>query len=316
MQTVILAAGRGKRLHPVTANRTKAMAPIMGQPVIMRVMQPLMRQGLRDFIIVTSPEDDELPAYFNTLQISGLNVRLVIQPQPLGMGHALMQAAPWIHGDFILSSCDNLVPEPDLERLLALWRKETPLNAILTALPVAPQDLVRMGVLKLEGAWVTQIVEKPSLENAPSKIGSIPLYIFSAKLLEYLIQIQPSVRGEYELQDAIQEMITNEGRVRALLFDRRIDLTTPEDLLKINLQYLSKDRPHVNLAEQVESGTRLIDPIYIQAGVRIGKDCQIGPNVFIESGSQIGDAVRLENCVVLRDRIVPAATQASEKVIW
>ncbi|MBN1667807.1 MAG: NTP transferase domain-containing protein [Anaerolineales bacterium] len=316
MQAVILAAGRGKRLHPVTANRTKAMAPILGQPIIWRVMQPLIEQGIQDFVIVTSPEDQELRSYCAGLPLPDVVVQLVTQPEPLGMGHALLQAAPYITGDFLLSSCDNLVAEADLARLLNLWRSSPNSRAILTALQVGPADLVRMGVLKLDGERVIGIVEKPTLETAPSRIGSIPLYIFSHQFLTYLAQIRPSPRGEYELQDAIQELIDRDGQVRALMLAERIDLTTPQDLLRINLKFLESEQPRHNMAREIGTGSRLVEPYFIQPEVVIRENCKIGPNVFIEKGAQLGDGVQIENCIVLRDRIVATQTKAFDQVIW
>ena len=64
MQAVILAAGKGSRLHPITLNRTKAMVPILGKPIVERVMETLVANGIRKFILVTSPEDQEVERYF------------------------------------------------------------------------------------------------------------------------------------------------------------------------------------------------------------------------------------------------------------
>jgi len=316
LQAVILAAGRGKRLHPVTATRTKAMAPICGKPIIERVMDSLLIGGVSDFILVTSPEDTEIQEYFRSQSKTAADVKLVPQTQPLGMGHALLQAAPHIQGDFVLSSCDNLVELPDIQEMLRTWNEEKP-NAILTTLPVGPAEIVRMGIVALDGDWVTRIVEKPSLADAPSNIGSVPLYVFSKRLLTYMLEIRPSIRGEYELQDAVQMLIDRDGAVRSYQLSNRIDLTTTDDLLAINLLYLAKgDFQQERGGQVIGEGTRFIDPVCIEHDVIVGTHCIIGPQVFLEHGCEIGNEVTLENVVVLRNRKVPDRKVAKEQVIW
>jgi NDP-sugar pyrophosphorylase family protein len=316
VQAVILAAGRGKRLHPITVTRTKAMAPIVGVPIIERVMEPLVANGIREFVLVTSPDDAEILDHFQHRTHLDAQFTLVPQPEPLGMGHALLQAVPYIRGDFILSACDNLVSAAEIERMLATWAAEAP-NAILTTLRVEPADIVRMGIVALDGSWVTRIVEKPGLAEAPSDIGSVPLYVFSTRLLVYLGEIPASPRGEYELQDAIQWLIQRDGRVRAFELSRRTDLTTPADLLAINLHYLAIGNPESQMIiQQVGGGTRFESPVHIEEGITIGSNCLIGPNVYLEHDSVIGDSVHLENAVVLRKRQVPSGTRAKDRIIW
>lgn len=316
MQAVILAAGKGKRLHPITATRTKAMAPILGLPIVERVMEPMVANGIQDFILVTSPDDDEIQAHFQSRSRLQAQVRLVPQPEPLGMGHALLQAAPYIQGDFILSACDNLVEAHQIQSLLVAWSSQSP-EAILTTLQVGPEEIVRMGIVALDGDRITRIVEKPTLEKAPSNIGSVPLYVFTRRLLTYLAEIKPSTRGEYELQDAIQHLIDQGGAIRAFPLSNRKDLTHPADLLDINLKFLAQNHPKgsVNLGT-AGPNTRLISPFYIEDGVRIGADCTIGPYVYIETGATIGEQVHLENAVVLRHRTIADRVIGKKQVIW
>jgi glucose-1-phosphate thymidylyltransferase len=292
------------------------MAPILGIPIVEKVMEPLVANGVKDFILVTSPEDREINSYFHSQSRLGAEVRLVPQPKPLGMAHALLQAAPYIHGDFILSACDNLVDTGQIQALMATWLDWSP-DAILTTLKVGPDEIVRMGIVALEGNQVIRIVEKPTLAQAPSDIGSVPLYIFSPRLLSYLATIQPSPRGEYELQDAIQGLIDQGGDVRAFGLSSRKDLTTPADLLELNLMFMAQANPE-NLQHPDQTGinTRFIGSVMIEADVIIGSHCLIGPNVYIETGVTIGDGVKLENAVVLRHRKIPDGLSGKDQIIW
>ena len=234
------------------------------------------------------------------------------------MGHALLQAAPFIQDDFILSSCDNLVEKSVILRMLIMWAGDPPPNGILALLRVGPDELTRMGVVEIDNEQrVLHIVEKPTLEEAPSDIGSVPIYLFSHKLIEYLSKIKPSPRGEYELQDAMQELIEKDGDVYGLLLPNRIDLTHPSDLLRLNLHFLNKSEQQTQIhMEDIGKGTHFTNPVIIDEGASIGSDCQIGPNVYIESGATIQDNVKLENCVLLRGSQVTTGTQVRDKIIW
>jgi NDP-sugar pyrophosphorylase family protein len=316
MQAVILAAGRGKRLHPITAKRTKAMAPVVSKPIIERVMETLIENGIKNFFIVASPDDREIVNYFEEVSHNRREIIIIPQPEPLGMGHALLQAVPYLQNDFLLTSCDNLVDPVEIHNMLEYWYEEQP-NAILSTLTVGPEEIVRMGIVELKGNQVIRIVEKPSLETAPSNIGSVPLYLFSKHFVPYLSEIKPSPRGEYELQDAIQMLIDRDGSVFWYKLSDRVDLTLPEDLLAINIKYLQNQKSQsVSLPDDSGSNTRYIFPVVIEKEVVIGSNCVIGPNVFIEYGCRIGNSVVLENVVVLRDRSIPDGRVIRDRVVW
>lgn len=318
MQAVILAAGRGTRLFPITETRTKAMCPVAGKPMVERVMDTLVTNGITDIILVISPDDPEIIDYFEHKSQIKAKIRFAIQEKQLGMGHALLQAVPYIQDDFILSSCDNLVENKAIIRMLTLWAGCPPPNGILALLRVGPTELTRMGVVEMDADnHIIRIVEKPTLEEAPSNIGSVPIYLFSPKLVDYVNNIQPSPRGEYELQDAIQEMIEKDGDVYGMLLPLRIDLTHPEDLLRLNLHFLKQQTMKTIMGTKDPSnGTHFTDPVIIENDVTFGVNCKIGPNVFVESGVTIGNNVWLENCVVLRGQKVPDQVRLKNKVIF
>lgn len=313
---VILAAGKGSRLHPITLDRSKAMLPVLGKPIVERVMLDLAAHGVGDFILVVSPDDRHITRYFYKESRLEANVRFVYQPQRRGMADALRWAAPLVSGDFILSACDNLFTPGDVARLLTAWEVDPRPSGILALMPVEPERFSSVGLVALDGPWVTRIVEKPAPQQAPSNISSLPLYLFSPRLLDYLDEVPLSPRGEYELQDAIQLLIERQGRVAGLLFESRLTLTSPADLLAINRHYLYNGGDHPQLApRQVGPNTHLVSPLYIESGVVIGAGCVIGPEVYIERDCLIADGVWLQNAVLLREARLPAGARVRDQVI-
>jgi UDP-N-acetylglucosamine diphosphorylase / glucose-1-phosphate thymidylyltransferase / UDP-N-acetylgalactosamine diphosphorylase / glucosamine-1-phosphate N-acetyltransferase / galactosamine-1-phosphate N-acetyltransferase len=322
MQGVILAAGKGSRLHPITIDRSKAMLPILGKPIVERVLELLLANGIHDFILVVSPTDRDITRYFNRESSIEADIRFVYQPERKGMANALSCAAPLITEDFVLSACDNLVSSADAGRLVlamqgggARTNGEAP-NGVLALLPVQPERMGTMAIVEMEGAWITRIVEKAKPGEVHSNMSSLPLYAFSRRILDYLPEVRLSSRGEYELQDAIQMLIKRDGRVEGLVIDRRLTLTNAADLLALNREYLihGGDRPQL-APTTVGPGTRLITPLHIGARVVIGKACTIGPNVYIERDCRLGDGVTVRDAIVLRGAEVPDGAAIDNEVV-
>ncbi|MGD8627390.1 MAG: hypothetical protein PVJ34_22850, partial [Anaerolineae bacterium] len=129
-------------------------------------------------------------------------------------------------------------------------------------------------------------------------------------------RVPRSRRGEYELQDAIQMLIENDGRVRGVMVARRLTLTSPADLLALNRHYLLNGQDEPQLAPfTVGPNTTLITPLRIEGGTVIGRDCIIGPNVYVERDCRIGDGATVRNAVLLRESEVAAGAVVEDQVV-
>jgi len=304
MQAVVLAAGHGTRLGHLTAHRSKAMLPVLGQPLVGRVLEGLWGAGLRRFVVVGGPEDHALANYLHSGVVPGA-VSFVVQPERRGMAHALSCAAPLIQGAFVLVACDNLVHN-DFVTVLVSHLSETSADGVLTLLHMSPERLQHSAAVELttEGR-VRRIVEKPLPGSVQSDAGSIALYAFGPALMDYL-DVQISPRGEQELQDAIQALIEAGGEVRGLFAPGRRTVTRPADLLALNLHYLDQG-VDADVQAVLPTDVTLLPPVRIEAGARVagGARSVLGPRVYLESGCRIGTGVVLRDAVVLRGSVVP-----------
>jgi bifunctional UDP-N-acetylglucosamine pyrophosphorylase/glucosamine-1-phosphate N-acetyltransferase len=198
---------------------------------------------------------------------------------------------------------------------LATYQKQKA-NATLSLMKAPPAMISRTGIVEINDGKITRIVEKPTPEEAPSDIASLPLYVFSAKLLDYLSQVEPSPRGEYELQDAIQMLIEQEGNVTGVITESRLQLTNATDLLALNRHYLTTGGDTPQLAPQsVGQHTHLITPLRIEENTTIGPGCVIGPRVYIERDCHIGADVLIKDAVILRDTVLEDGRQVVGEVV-
>ena len=315
MQGVILAAGKGSRLHPITVHRSKAMVPILGKPIVERVMETLVQNGIREFVMVVSREDGEVVRYFRDQSGLDVQIQFVVQPTRLGMANALSLAAPYLSNTFIMSACDNLVQSNHVAELLAT-HAENQACATLSLMEVDPAVVARTGVVDLQNGRVKRIVEKPAPEAAPSNIASLPLYVFSNDVLGCLPEVKLSPRGEYELQDAIQMLIEQDLYVTGAFTDGRLQLTNTDDLLSLNRHYLTTGGDTPQLAPRsVGKHTHLITPLRIEEGTEIGSGCVIGPRVYIERDCRIGVDVLIKDAVILRNTVIEDGQHVVGRVV-
>ena len=205
----------------------------------------------------------------------------------------------------MLSACDNLAPVKHVAELIERQQADEAIHATLSLTRIDPSSVNRTGIVELVDGRITRIVEKPRLEEAPSNIASLPLYVFTPRILDYLPQVPLSPRGEYELQDAVQMLIEADGGVQGVFVESRLTLTGPDDLLVINRHYLLNGYDRPQLAPfTVGNNTHLITPLRIEQGTIIGEGCVIGPRVYIERDCHIGSNVTIKDAVVLRESAI------------
>lgn len=291
---VILAAGRGNRLKPITNYCSKAMVRAVGKPLFRHVIDTMLPCGITKFFLVVSPDDAEIKEYIREIRDCGITV--VEQKEKLGMAHALGLLSGKISGSFLMSCCDSFTSVSYIQQLVNNFVTSQG-DIALSLIKGNEQQLAKSGVAVLNEGRITKIVEKPPLGQAPSDLISLALYVFSEKIFEYLLKIKLSDRGEYELQDAIQMMIDDKYVVTGALTDHRYEVTTVEDLLSLNLELLQKKGES---SYSFYTHVRFIPPIYIGRDVQIGVGSTIGPNVVIEDNSTIGSMSTLSNCLIFK----------------
>lgn len=303
MQAVILAAGRGTRLRPITESRSKAMVPILGRPFVELAIQPLIANGVRDFIIIRSPNDREIVAHFEAAPIADLSFRFVVQEQRLGTAAALALAAPLIESPFAVWACDSIVDASHVADLLAAAAEA---DAVLSLLDVDRARVSKSAAVVLDGGRVRRIVEKPApgrLESGEveSTTVSLPHYLFQPDLLARLTDVPLSSRGEYELQDGIQQLIDDGRCVVGLRTTKRKQVSTSRDLLDFTLGLVHEvGGIDVEAGAVIAPEARLRVPVRVDAGCEVAEGAVIGPGAYLESGSYVGRRARVRRSIVLR----------------
>jgi len=231
MKGIILAGGSGTRLHPLTIAVSKQLMPVYDKPMIYYPLSTLMLAGIREVLIITTPEDQ---AGFQKLlgdgSQLGMSFKYKVQKVPNGLAQAFVIGADFVGEDNVcLILGDNIFYGADLQSRLS--KCVDPQGAIITAYPVS--DPERYGVVEFnEQRRAISLEEKP---KQPKSNYAVPgLYFYDNSVLEIAAQLKPSCRGEYEITD-VNRAYLKQGRLEVIVFGRGtawLDTGTFESLLQ------------------------------------------------------------------------------------
>ncbi len=318
MKAVVLAAGEGVRLQPVTATRPKHLIKIAGKPILQYSLEALKSVGVDEIIIVTHYMGTAIRQFFGNGQKFGLTLKYIEQPSILGTGNATSIIEPQVKENFLLVYGDLLFSSKSVQRVLTTFSNSEG-NAAMAVVPVKKPS--NYGIVALEkDSIVKEIVEKPAPKDAPSNLANAGIYAFTTEVFALLHSIKPTVRGELELTDAISLYSKHKKRVLAVKLnkDEWLDIGQPWNLLEAN-EWALKRMEHKVLG-RVEDGAHLIGPVtvaesarvrsgaYVEGPSLIDDESDVGPNCFIRASTTIGMSVRIGNAVEIKNSIIMDGT--------
>ncbi len=306
---VILAAGYGKGLEPITHTRHKVLVPVLDKTLLEHNVRSLVRAGVKSIVIVVNYLKEQVVKEASRLaKVYDAELRVVDQGEPLGTGHALLKALSSISTeDFIVLYGDIYVEPEDVAKVISGGKP--------TIAGYGVEDPKRYGVLITDGGILREIIEKP--ETPPSNLVNAGLYYLDRRIEKYLENLPLSPRGEYELTDAINSYCS-EVSVQVVELSYWLDIGRPWKLLDLSKHLLRRIEGQTILGH-VEGGVRVRGPVVIEEGAEvlsgtyiwgpayIGREAVVGPNAFIRPysvvlrGARVGFNVEVKASIVMED---------------
>jgi bifunctional UDP-N-acetylglucosamine pyrophosphorylase/glucosamine-1-phosphate N-acetyltransferase len=319
LKAVILAAGKGTRLWPLTKNTPKPLLPVAGRPLLEWMILRVREAGVTDIMLVTNYLEEQIRAAFGDGSSLGVNIAYAHQAEMLGTADAFRAAERWVGGDAFLGLYgDHYLSEGTLRRIRKAHREG---EVTVGALEVA--DPSQYGAFALDGDRVTRVVEKPPRGEEPSGYANVGIYVFPPSVFRYIAETARSVRGEYEITDTLQLMIDGGVTVRKhdLEAPDWLDIGLPWTLLEANERAMGELEKKIE--GTVEAGARLHGAVWVRRGARvrsgsyvegpaiIGEDGDVGPNCYIRAGTCLGRGVRVGNACEVKNSIIMDGTHAA-----
>ncbi len=307
MKAVILAAGKGTRMWPLTEGKTKVLLPVAGRPFLHFLLQEFIKAGFDEIGIVVGHGKEQIEEF---VKANKLKVTLIEQKEQLGTANAIAAAEIFTKGeDFVVTMGDGLYSAEDLKKLVVDDDK------IYVACHEV-EDATGYGVVVEKDGSIESIVEKP--DKPPSNLINLGAYKFTPKIFEAIKNTKLSSRKEYEITDSIS-MLCKEKVVKSVEFGKTPDFSNLWDILEINELLLAKvqtriegkvsDRARIIGPAIIEAGAEVKDGAYIEGPCYIGKDSVIGPNCFIRAGTFIGENCKVGNACEIKNSVIMSGTK-------
>lgn len=326
MKGLILSGGKGTRLFPLTYTRAKQLIPVANKPVLYRVIEAIRDAEIAEIGIVTGDTGPEIREAVGDGSRWGVSIEYIPQEAPLGLAHAVKISRDFLGDDrFVMFLGDNVIEGGISPLIKQFASSDWNSQIVLTEVP----DPEHFGVAELDGdGRIKQLIEKP--KDPPSNLALVGIYMFDHNIFEAVHQIEPSWRGELEITDAIQWLVTHNYRVYPYVhMGWWIDTGKPTDMLEANAHVLEELTPYIagNVDEKssvdsrvtIEEGAEVINSI-IRGPAIIGQNARIensfiGPFTSIYHDVHIRDS-ELERCIVLEhSRVLDVPTRIQDSLI-
>lgn len=227
MKALVLAAGKGTRMLPLTKDKPKVLIPVLGKPFLYYVLENLKKTGFDNIAVIVGYKGEQIKEY---LSKNYPNIIAIEQKEQLGTANAIACAEKWAGDEnFLTIMGDNLYSPKDIAEIAK--QKGITIGAIRV------NDPTRYGVLLCQNNKLIRIEEKPKVP--PSNLINTGMYFFTKEIFNAIKKTERSARGEYEITDSIN-LLAKEGKVSVYeIKDYWVDFGKLEDIPKVE-QFLKK----------------------------------------------------------------------------
>ena len=316
-EALILAAGKGTRMWPLTDNMPKPLLPLCGISIIEQQIAALTKVGVKNINILIGHRMKEISDLLGNGKKYDVKINYIVQSEQNGTGHAVSLAEKHVKDSFFCLNGDTLIDEKNL-KLLA--KKDNKMAMMVTTV----DDGSNYGVIKSENGILSSIVEKGIGGKSSINAG---IYLFNKKIFTSLKSIKKSIRGELELTDALLSnkiyTIEYEGFWK--------DIGSPWDLLTANEFFIDQIKnekksdieDNVTIKGEIYIGKNTIIKAgtYIEGPIWIGDDCIIGPNAYLRKGTvlcgdnKVGASSEIKNSILLENAKAPHHNYVGDSII-
>jgi len=327
MKALVLSGGKGTRLRPITHTGAKQLVPVANRPILSYVIDNIVNAGITDIGIIISPETgEEIKETIGDGSKWNASITYIPQLEPGGLAHTVIVGKEFLGNDpFVMYLGDNLIG-CGIEQFVDTF-KETNADAVILLKPVDNPSSFGIAEVDSENR-ITNLEEKP--KNPKSNLALVGVYLFSPAIYKAIEMIKPSARGELEITDAIQYLVTSNKKVISHMVETWwLDTGKKDDLLEANTIVLdewtkSDNRGKVDEDSQITGRVEVSEgavvknstirgPVVIGAGTVI-EDSFIGPYTSIGDNSTIRKS-SIEHCVILAGAEIDHVSRLEDSLI-
>jgi UDP-N-acetylglucosamine diphosphorylase/glucosamine-1-phosphate N-acetyltransferase len=333
MKAVILAAGEGKRLRPITATRPKPLIPIAGKPLLEHTILGLKTAGIDEILLIVGYKEQLIKDYFSDgIDKFNIKIEYITQEEYLGTAHATSYAKDFVKDETFLMMYGDILVDPIVFKEIVDKFYSSKTKGLISLIEVNnPQEY---GIITLNSqGYVERITEKPSPELKLGNLANAGVFIFDPLIFKAIKMTEKSIRDEYEFTDSMELLINQlNGNIIGHIIKDYFwsDIGLPWQLLdannfilkKIEKNIIGNIEPGVYISGKVYVGKETIvrSGSYIQGPCYIGDKNIIGPNAFIRPNTSIENNCHIglsevKNSIILTNSNVPHFNYVGDSII-
>jgi bifunctional UDP-N-acetylglucosamine pyrophosphorylase/glucosamine-1-phosphate N-acetyltransferase len=295
------------------------MIPIAGRPIVEHVVRSLTTNGVGELLVVVGHKREVLQDFLGDGGKFEAKISYKVQPGVLGTADAVGMAEEFVgEEDFLVIYGDLFTKPRAIHRVLETYEasgKKPTLTVVSVPNPSS------YGVVSVSEDKATRIVEKPEPQEVSGNLANAGIYIFGNEIFDAIRSTVKSERGELEVTDSVNTLIGKGIEFAVVRIEQKdwVDMGCPWDVLEANRLCLTALEPRI--LGEIESGARLVGPVFIDREARIlsgayvegpayiGENCEIGPNCLVRPYTSLGKEVKIGNACEVKNSIVMDATK-------
>jgi len=295
MKVVIPAAGAGKRLFPHTFTKPKPMVYIAGKPIIGHILDRMKDLKPEEVILVVGYKKEQIMSYIDENYSGIFKIKYVNQDEQMGLAHSVFAAKDEIGDSEIMIALGDMIFKAGYSDFYRQYSNNGECSASIGVREV--DDPTKYGIVELDGRFIKRLEEKP--RKPASNLGIAGVYFIKEtqvllSIIEDMIKNNKRTCGEFQLTDALQEMVNRKFRLKTFQVSSWYDCGHPESLLETNCVLLD-EKEDIDHVHKIQDSV-IIQPVAIGENVSIINSV-VGPHASIASDSHIEDSI-ISNSVI------------------
>ena len=305
---VILAAGEGRRLAPLTNRRPKPMVPVANRPLLEHVVEAVTRTEIDRIVLVVGYRQERIRNHFGDGDDWGATIEYVEQTTQLGTGHAVLQAESVVDGPFLVLNGDRIV-DPSIVSRLRHRALDDDLPAMSVTNAASPRQY---GVVTLDGDRVAAIDEKPEGPVETNQINA-GVYAFSPAVFDAIRETHAT--GELAITATLNDLAGRET-LSAVRYDGRwLDVSNLWDLLAVNARLVDETAAPGSGGASFGESVTVADDVALAGNVRVGPNVTLGGSTAIGSNATVQAGAVVENAVIFPDAVIGAGAVVRDAIV-
>lgn len=294
---IVLAAGEGTRLRPLTRNRPKPMLPATTKPILEHVFDQLIDTGVSNLVVVVGYRRDRVQSHFGSTY-RNVPITYVTQEKQLGTGHAVLAAESEVNGTCLAINGDQIVDSRIISDVLEAHDSTAATTIALLQHP----DVESYGGVRIDDGIVTDLVEKP--RDSRDYWLNAGVYALEPAAFDAIRVAEPRI-GEHNLISGLSNLIDSEKVVRGATSEGLwVDATYPWDLLDVSFELFDAGVVSGSPETAGHDGAMVHESAEVREPVVIDRDCAVGPGAVVGPYACLGKSVTVgSNAVVERSVI-------------